>query len=344
MPTSDIKKGPLYVDSTNNRIGLGTTSPSDNLDVASAAPTLRLTDTDGYYSQIYGGSGSLVFRTDVGQATAGDTMQFVLSGTEAMRIDTSGNLLVGTTDSTPYNNTTADDGVAISGSGWIATSRNNNASGLFNLTGDDGDIINCRKNGIPVGSIGADSGDLYVGTGDTGVRFRDAGDDILPFNPSTGADRNAAIDLGDASARFKDLYLSGGVNFGAISGNVTSKTLDDYEEGTWTPTAVQGVTGFTVSSAGYTKVGRLVTVNFYLNGFTGGDANRLEIGGLPFTSKSATYYTAIFEANQEPHAQARVGTNATKIIFWDVSSNTRASYTGNTLTSHLIGSITYEAA
>ena len=57
---------------------------------------MRLTDTDGFYSQIYAGSGSLVFRTDVGQATAGDTVQFVLSGSERLRIDSSGNVGIGT--------------------------------------------------------------------------------------------------------------------------------------------------------------------------------------------------------------------------------------------------------
>ena len=80
----------VITETSDGNVGIGTTSPNDNLDVASATPTLRLTDTDGFYSQIYGGSGSLVFRTDVGQATTGDTMQFVLSGSERMRIDSAG--------------------------------------------------------------------------------------------------------------------------------------------------------------------------------------------------------------------------------------------------------------
>jgi hypothetical protein len=182
---------------------------------------------------------------------------------------------------------------------------------------------------------------MHLGSGATGLQFTNAFNQVIPYNPSSLSARDNTIDLGSSITRFKDLYLSGGVYLG---GTGSANHLDDYEEGTWTPTAVQGVTGFTVASAGYTKVGRLVTVNFYLNSFTGGDANRLEIGGLPFTSKSATYYTAIFEANDEPNAQARIGTNAAKILFWNVGSDTRASYTGNTLASHLIGSITYEAA
>jgi hypothetical protein len=36
----------------------------------------------------------------------------------------------------------------------------------------------------------------------------------------------------DSAARFKDLYLSGGVYLG---GTVAANYLDDYEEGTWTP-------------------------------------------------------------------------------------------------------------
>ena len=46
--------------------------------------------------------------------------------------------------------------------------------------------------------------------------FSEGGDSILPFNQSTNALRDAAIDLGDSTRRFKDLYLSSairGVNY-----------------------------------------------------------------------------------------------------------------------------------
>ena len=54
MPTSDIKKGPLYVDSTNNRVGIGTSSPATKAEIygTAAAQNLALrvtnTATDGY--------------------------------------------------------------------------------------------------------------------------------------------------------------------------------------------------------------------------------------------------------------------------------------------------------
>ena len=55
-----------------------------------------------------------------------------------------------------------------------------------------------------------------------------------------------------------------GVNLGVTS-NTDGNTLDDYEEGTWTPGLTLGGTACTVTSEGnYTKVGRMVTVNIFI--------------------------------------------------------------------------------
>lgn len=61
-----------------------------------------------------------------------------------------------------------------------------------------------------------------------------------------------------------------GIDFSAAShaAGMTSELLDDYEEGTWTPTP-SGITvnsGTPVYSGAYTKIGRLVTVNWYMSG------------------------------------------------------------------------------
>jgi len=66
---------------------------------------------------------------------------------------------------------------------------------------------------------------------------------------------------------------------GSVAGSTTSQTLDDYEEGTWTPTWTNG----TPSDATYVKIGRLV----YASGqFTNssGSATTGHCGGLPFNS------------------------------------------------------------
>ena len=80
-----------------------------------------------------------------------------------------------------------------------------------------------------------------------------------------------------------DITLSGGV---FLSGTGSANKLDDYEEGTWTPTLSQG----TVNSArtSYIKIGKRVTISAELNTFSNRTAtNSVEIRGLPFTQDTA---------------------------------------------------------
>ena len=85
------------------------------------------------------------------------------------------------------------------------------------------------------------------------------------------------------------LLTNVGVTFGDISGNVTSKTLDDYEEGTWTPIAnglvnTDSSTDFSLSNGTYTKVGNLVTANAAITIPANADSSQagFTLGSLPF--------------------------------------------------------------
>jgi hypothetical protein len=66
-----------------------------------------------------------------------------------------------------------------------------------------------------------------------------------------------------------------------------ANTLDDYEEGTFTPTAVGGTTAgtttYTAQAGTYTKVGRMVTVNAVLDISNMTGTGNIVIGGLPFS-------------------------------------------------------------
>mgnify|MGYP003119025401 FL=1 len=82
-----------------------------------------------------------------------------------------------------------------------------------------------------------------------------------------------------------------GVHLGVTSATA-SNLLEDYEEGTWTPTfnAQSNPTNSYSSQTGvYTKVGDLVTAHFNLAGsYTGGSGSFTFIGGLPFAIGTAS--------------------------------------------------------
>lgn len=91
-----------------------------------------------------------------------------------------------------------------------------------------------------------------------------------------------------------------GIDFSATSDATgkTSEVLDDYEEGTWTPVAIGASSNPSAPSTAvgkYTKIGRLVTVDFYVGwpstGASAGSGN-LSISGLPFNSAASGYNAA----------------------------------------------------
>ena len=77
----------------------------------------------------------------------------------------------------------------------------------------------------------------------------------------------------------------GGIQFPATQvPSADANTLDDYEEGTWTPSLVNGGT-LTVLAARYVKIGQQVTVSCYVNPVSPtNNGNEFRIGGLPFVS------------------------------------------------------------
>ena len=70
-----------------------------------------------------------------------------------------------------------------------------------------------------------------------------------------------------------------------------SQILDDYEEGTWTPTLPGGGTVNTINAARYTKIGGLVQAQCYI--VCGGIPNngtQFQIGGLPYTPNQSNAF------------------------------------------------------
>jgi len=105
---------------------------------------------------------------------------------------------------------------------------------------------------------------------------------------------------GDLTITSGNLVLSSGngIDFSAAgnAAGMTSELLDDYEEGTWTPSgefAVNGTRTNVDMRGSYTKVGDVVTINFYTQVTKGTASGLYEIHGLPFTASSKTYSMAI---------------------------------------------------
>ena len=83
-----------------------------------------------------------------------------------------------------------------------------------------------------------------------------------------------------------------GISFPATqSASADANTLDDYEEGAWTPVPSPNTGSFTTTSVAgnYVKVGRQVTVNGYISVSDRGTATGLTgFSGLPFTSNASS--------------------------------------------------------
>lgn len=199
---------------------------------------------------------------------------------EHMRIDSSGNVLVSKT-ALDYNSVA---GLVLRADGLLSSVRSGGNCANFNRLSSDGEIIQLGRATSTVGSIGVHGGSLVIGGGDVGIGFYQGANAIVPYNNITGL-RGDAIDLGLAGdGRWKDLFLSGGIQFDS-----RSNKLDDYELGTWTASPT---TGSCTSNTWYIKVGRSVTVAGNIYGFSNRSSSAtVIIGTLPFavaSGKSST--------------------------------------------------------
>jgi len=134
--------------------------------------------------------------------------------------------------------------------------------------------------------------------------------------------------------RFRNAYLAGGIYLGG-----STDALDDYEEGTWTPT-YNGASGGT-NVGFYVKVGDIVTCYGHRWGFTS-TAVSAEISNFPFASKSGVYISGTVGANTWTNNGASMwGYGSTGMYIFDCVNKQEATATAGS-PKYFSFSVTYQ--
>jgi hypothetical protein len=141
-----------------------------------------------------------------------------------------------------------------------------------------------------------------------------------------------------------------GIDFSATadgSGTMTSELLDDYEEGTWSPSygpaAAFTTMTMDIQSATYTKIGRLVTVTAFIQTdnvvISGTPGTELQITGLPFSVASlarsavAIGQAELFAGDYPAFGYAAGGVTFIRLQYRDASDGTSVNMDPNDLTT-----------
>tara|TARA_R100001591_G_scaffold14267_1_gene20706 strand:+ start:1049 stop:2494 length:1446 start_codon:yes stop_codon:yes gene_type:complete len=158
--------------------------------------------------------------------------------------------------------------------------------------------------------------------------FNDNGNRMITMQQDTSGNGKLILQNNDGTNRVRLDANNGGIAFGTDT--AAANTLDDYEEGTWTPTG-NGVT-FTGNSGTYVKIGRVVYVNFVFTIPSNSSSNAFTVSGFPFSSSSSNAtrggFVTAFTNNDD--------VNKSNFLIMGTSSTTAAfnSQQGNAVTNN----------
>jgi len=259
--------GSLY--SGNNQFLIGT-------GIAWDGGTARYKET-GLAPTMYNQQGSQHQFFTAPSGTAGNAISF----TQAMTLDASGNLLVGTTSGTGAN---LDVYESASNDATIRIGNVQNAA-----------VTAIGKQGAT--SYGATTaGDSFLYSDGFLSIMADNASGVIKFSAGGNTERARIDSSGNLTISNGNLIVGTagkGIDFSITSsgsGTMTSELLADYEEGTFTPAVTYSGTNTPTygSQLGrYTKIGRIVQIQIFLSWNESGSTGNLTVTGLPFTSVNA---------------------------------------------------------
>ncbi len=197
----------LFWDASAESLGINDTAPARRLSVNSAGTQIaaKFESTSTTSARIGLVDANTTADNYVNVAAVGNDMALYAGAAERVRIDASGNLLVGTTNVNPAANNVTGHALKAGG---LAEHANSGAVVMrLNRTDSDGDILQFYKGTSTVGSIGSYVGThLRIGNGTANVLFvNNTG--ILPAT-SSGTESDGILNLGASDRRFNDLHLN----------------------------------------------------------------------------------------------------------------------------------------
>ena len=169
----------LVVDAANNRVGVGTASPSTSLHISSATPIITLTDTDNPHSATINTNsttGSLSISADTGNTVADSAIILNIDNDEKVRVLADGSVGIGT--ATPSAKLDVVGSAEINGDLTVTgnTTLGNAATDTVTFTADvASNLLPSADNTYDLGASGSQWKDLYIdGTANIDALVADA--------------------------------------------------------------------------------------------------------------------------------------------------------------------------
>jgi len=342
---------------SSGRVGIGTASPESNAqatiyeDNGNTPLYLKANNTNSFL--YFEDSGTASFKVAVG--SSGETLKFVTDGSERIRIDSTGNVGIGTSSPSAILDVADASGNQPSfrlstghAANHLKISRSSSTGDYTFASEETGSKINFATDPDGTGSVNRLTVDRYgnigIGTtspenyglphptleiaGSTGGVFQSSSidDSVKAYFYSDTTVDNARIGtvtnhpflfVTNTQERMR-ILSSGGLTFNGDT--AAANALDDYEEGTWTPTSVHGT--LNANDATYVKIGKLVHLFAVVNGFSDRtSSNTIEIRGLPYTGTKAQAVGSMLGRNCDRTAYSvYVNSGNSGIQFYSISS------------------------
>jgi len=247
----------------------GTTGLTTSGGPITTSGTITLAGTLGVAN---GGTGATSLTSNnviLGNGTS--AVQFVAPGT-------SGNVL--TSNGTTWTSAAGGGGGSSITAGDSSVAVTDSGTGKVEVTVDNVEVADFTTGEIVFNETGANQDFRVEGDTNANLIVADAGVDKVGIGTNT-FNTNGGV-----------LQVSNGISFPATQSALSdANTLDDYEEGTWTPAYSSGANtwAYTVQAGRYIKVGNCVTHTFYIaaTGTINSTNSQVTITGLPFTSTGA---------------------------------------------------------